>query len=292
MDVFINTAWMRFPLHPPKNKGFHSRQLLLCKKSIPPKVVMSIKSEDQEDFKHISVLHFLVLLLLRHPSVCSVGLNFGPAFGHSWLGSFFISDPLFNGEGFSWQLFLQERIFLTHYSCSIKRGKTGSNKRKPCSFLFGSKQITNVKTFIGICCPECRYLVLLTDYPADISSLQLHHGSLGDLQQDVRCRDPAADREVPGVTLLLPDGCWPARWRVRRCQTCNESALLPQALLRSSGQWTRWQPGGGRGGDIWQRGAPRLGVRGIYGVLWELWWRYRMFSNFRICIPVVCGSTV
>lgn len=126
---------MRFPLHPPKNKGFHSRQLLLCKKSVPPKVVMSIKSGDQEDFRHISVLHFLVLLLLRHPSVCAVGLNFGPAFGRSWLGSFFISDPLFNGEGCSWQLFLQERIFLTRYSCSIKQGKTGSNKIRAAFYL-------------------------------------------------------------------------------------------------------------------------------------------------------------
>lgn len=39
---------------------------------------------------------------------------------------------------------------------------------------------------------------------------QLHQGSLADLQQDVRCRDPEAERQVPGVALLLPDGGRPA----------------------------------------------------------------------------------
>lgn len=112
------------------------------------------------------------------------------------------------------------------------------------------------------------------NYPAG-SPPQLHPRSLADLQQDMRRRDPATDRQVPGVAVLLPDGCWSAWWRVWGGQTCHESALLPNALLWRFGQRERKPEGGrGRGGVTQERGAARLGVWGVYGVLRELWGRY------------------
>ena len=114
------------------------------------------------------------------------------------------------------------------------------------------------------------------------SLLQLHPRSLAALQQDVRRRDAATDGQVPGPAVLLADCCRPARWRVRGGEACYGSALLPYSLLRCSGPRKRKREGrggggaggGGGGGDTRKRGTARLGVRGVYGVLRELWWRY------------------
>lgn len=133
-------------------------------------------------------------------------------------------------------------------------------------------------------------LMCVIHHPAG-SRLQLHPWSLADLQQDMWRRDPATNRQVPGAAVLLPDCCWPARWRVRGGQTCSKSALLPHSLLWCFRQRERkWKGGGGGGGDAWERRAARLGVWGLHRVFRELWWRYGSLFNSLILKLSLCKS--
>lgn len=141
----------------------------------------------------------------------------------------------------SWQLVLWKRIFLTWNSCSIKH-------REDClqsihelkggrtnSWHVSVWLLVNRKLFI---CTIVKnwwifvYLSVFTDWPPFFPP-QLHHRSLADLQPDMRCRDPVADGQVPGVAFLFADSSRPAWWRMRRGQTYSQSGLLPPAL-----QWS------------------------------------------------------
>lgn len=115
----------------------------------------------------------------------------------------------------------------------------------------------------------------------NLFSLQLHPWPLAALQQDLRRREPATERQVPGAAVLLPDCGRPARRRVRGGEARDEAALLPHPVLGCVGPG-KWRQDGGRGRsgggggerDTWKRGAAWLGVRRVYWVFGELWGRY------------------
>lgn len=165
--------------------------------------------------------------------------------------------------------------------------------------------LNQIKNFSKPVCIGSSILFLCVWLIIKPAPLQLHPWSLAVLQQDMRRRDPATDRQVPGAAVVLPDCCWPARWRVRWGQTCYESALLPYSLLWCFGQRKGQRKGGGGSGggkgDTWKRGTARLGVWGVHGVLRELWGRYGSLSaslirkeivllTFQLRIPILSSS--